>query len=261
MKKVFAFAVAFAIFASTQAFAIIGVGAHYITNLGSLGSEKETIDVGSPSSTIRLTRAKEDVLQGLGFKLWIDALPVVDIEGTFNFTATRYSPVLKITDRVSGQSTEIPLEYKPDAPYSMFFDGAAKPIYGLLSGDFSVTYPLDFLPIIRPYAGLGISYIASIPIVDKKFVEGMGPALKNIIESNTTDEAKAAGEIGKDLTKALKNAEYKTGIGGHVMAGVRAKLPVIPIAAYANTKYYFGGNIDKRFTQGAVFEIGGGFAL
>ncbi|MDR3001202.1 MAG: hypothetical protein LBU89_08060 [Fibromonadaceae bacterium] len=258
MKK-FLFAV-FALFA-TQAFAIIGIGAHYVTNLGTLKGEVEKfpVSVGPQSMDIELHRKEVSTLQGLGFKLWLDILPFIDVEGTFNVAATGYTPYLV----VPMFDDPIYLEYSPDAPYNMVIDRAS-PIYGLFSGDLSVTYPFD-LVIVRPYAGLGISYMASIPLVDKKFIKSMEPALVNIFLSsqdpNADPNADYSKMISKELSNALKNADYKTGIGGHAIVGARFKLPLIPIAAYTNAKYYFGGSIDPKFNQGIVFELGGGFAL
>ncbi|MDR2580508.1 MAG: hypothetical protein LBC85_05885 [Fibromonadaceae bacterium] len=247
-----------ALFACTQAFAIIGVGAHYVTNTGTLKGETETITIGEglTSLDIDLKRKEVSTLQGLGFKLWIDILPFIDVEGTFNIMATRYETSLVVPIPLMGEK-EIPLEFKPDAPYNLLFDKAS-PLYGLVSGDLSVTKPFDVLPVIRPYVGVGISYIASIPVINKKIIKDMEPALVAILTDPENPEI--ATVIGEEFSKALKKMDYNVGIGGHVIAGARFKLPLIPIAAYANTKYYFG-DPDKKFTQGAVFELGGGFAL
>jgi len=263
MRKIL-FAAAFAVFANTQAFAIAGIGAHYNTNLGTLNGETEALGIEKPMGIdeINLKRDKASVLQGIGIKVWLDIIPVIDIEATFNMSATRYNTYLVLVPapELGADEVKIPLEYKPDAPYNMLFDKAS-PLFGLFSGDVSITYPLDFIPIIRPYAGLGISYIASIPIINKKFAEDMGPALAKILEQDPGNPAASSEAITKAFTDAISKADYKTGIGGHAIVGVRAKLPIIPIAAYANTKYYFGGDLDKKFSQGFVFELGGGFAL
>jgi hypothetical protein len=248
MKKLL-FAAVFAVFASTQAFAIIGVGAHYIMNTGSLKSDRGEISLGGQNTSIMVEQESASGLQGLGFKAWIDFLPFIDIEGTFNIAATRYKTSLKIGDNT------IPLSYSPDAPYNMLFDNAS-PLYGLFTGDISITKPFD-LPIIRPYIGVGISYFASIPIVNRDFAE-------KVLDENLLAILATGGEpedLSKNLSKSLKDAAYKSGIGGHAIAGLRAKLPLIPIAAYVNGKYYFGGNIDSQFTQGFVLEVGGGFAI
>ena len=54
----------------------------------------------------------------------------------------------------------------------------------------------------------------------------------------------------------------KTSIGGHILVGLRAKLPIIPIAAYANFKYYFGGDFPEEIEPGRMAaEIGVGLAI
>lgn len=253
MKTIPKLAAAFALFASSQAFAIIGVGAHYVTNLGSLKSADESFALEQlPGKEVRLKRAEASTLQGLGFKLWLDFLPLVDIEGTLNFAAVRYVPRLDLG--IEGIDP-IYLEYAPEAPYSMYLEKAS-PIYGLLSGDVSVTYPFD-LKIIRLYAGLGISYIASIPVIDKKFIENMNMDWANFLNGSEEREQ----EIKDAVSKALTKTDYRSGFGGHIIVGSRFKVPIIPIAAYANAKYYFGGDVDPKFNQGIVFELGGGFAI
>jgi len=248
MRKIL-FAATLTLFASTQAFAIIGVGAHYIMNTGSLKASSDDIN-GIPDLNIKVNQEKSEGLQGLGFKLWIDFLPIVDIEGTFNITAARYK-----TSVVFPGQDPISLEYVPEAPYNMLFDKAT-PIYGVASGDVSVTYPFD-LPIIRPYIGAGLSYIVSTPVVNKAFVEKV---LKSP-QLSTIDTDKLGEEIGDAVTETLKKTDYESGIGGHIIAGLRIKLPIIPIAAYTNGKYYFGGGTSSQFSQGFVLEIGGGLAI
>ena len=252
MKKVL-FSAVFALFASTQAFAIIGAGAHYVMNMGSsLKANKGEVSIDGVNTGIMINQESASGLQGLGFKLWIDILPVIDIEGTLNIAATRYTTSLEIP----GIYVDT-LRYTPEAPYNMIFD-RADPIYGLFTGDLSITKPFDIIPVITPYIGAGISYFASIPIVNKDFAEKvLDKELVEALKSGSGD----AENISESLSKSLQKAEYKTGIGGHAIAGLRLKLPVIPIAAYVNGKYYFGGNIDSQFSQGFVLELGGGLAI
>jgi hypothetical protein len=247
MKKIL-FAATIALFASTQAFAIAGVGAHYIMNTGSLKASSGNIDVSGLE--IKVDQKKSDGLQGLGFKLWIDLLPFIDIEGTFNIAAARYQTVLIFPQPID---KTISLNYPIEAPYSMLFDDAS-PIYGIATGDVSITYPFDVLPIIRPYIGAGLSYFVSTPVVNKAFVERVAKAV-GLTDLEATDK------IGDAVIDALKNSDYESGMGGHIIAGVRIKAPIIPIAIYTNGKYYFGGNTDSKFSQGFVLEVGGGFAL
>ena len=271
MRKILTFAVAFALFATTQAFAIIGVGAHYVMNTGSLKSDAGnayTVDFGAlGEQSIGVRQEKADGLKGIGFKLWIDLLPLVDIEGTFNIAATRYQTFLDIpTITANGiESEEIEIKYTPDAPYNMIF-GNASPIFGIVNGDLSITYPFE-LPVvpIRPYIGAGVSYFASIPLVNASFTKKMLESSDGLIDAlsdpTNPDNAAAASEIGSVLAKTLKDESYTTGIGGHAIIGFRIKPPIIPLAVYTNGKYYFGGNTNSQFTQGFVLEVGGGFAL
>ncbi len=248
MKRLLRLAAVFALFAATQAFAILGVGAHYVMNTGSLDGSS------GKAQGIDVIQESASGLQGLGFKLWIDFLPFIDIEGTLNIAATRYNTSLVIPTPTG--DTTIRLSYTPDAPYSMMF-GDASPLFGVVNGDLSVTYPFD-LPIIRPYIGAGISYFASIPIVNSDFAEKM--LSPQLIGALSTDP-NVASKIGDAMTQTLQEESYKTGIGGHLIAGVRIKPPIIPLAIYTNGKYYFGGNTNSQFTQGFVLEVGGGFAL
>jgi hypothetical protein len=263
MKKILV-AATFALFASTQAFAIFGVGLHYVYNTGSLSSstgeagQEISIEDVMNLGRIKVNQEETSGLQGLGFKVWLDVLPFVDIEGTFNFAATRYKTFLIIPTPGSEEDKVINLSYTPDAPYSMIF-GDADPLYGVVNGDLSITYPFD-LPI-RPYIGLGISYFASIPIVNASFADKMlKPELIGALAGENPDPD-AAAAIGNALAETLKNESYTTGIGGHIIAGFRIKPPVVPVAIYANGKYYFGGNTNSQFSQGIVLEVGGGFAL
>jgi len=242
MKKIL-LAATFALFASTQSFAIAGIGAHYIMNTGSLKASSGEITGG-----IKVEQEKSEGLQGLGFKLWIDLLPLVDIEGTFNIAAARYRTTLGFGDKT------VSLSYPVEAPYSMLFDDAS-PIYGIATGDVSITYPFDILPIIRPYLGAGLSYFVSTPVVNAAFVEKLAETTGDL------DGATAIDGIGNAVMNALKNSDYETGIGGHIIAGIRIKPPIIPLAIYTNGKYYFGGNTSSKFSQGFVLEVGGGFAL
>jgi len=264
MKKVFTLAAALALFATTQAFAIIGAGAHYVMNTGSLKGSNEFFVVGNSqlSKEIHVEQKAASGLQGIGFKGWIDFLPFVDIEGTFNVAAVRYETILKV------DGIEVPLSYVPDAPYNMVFDKAS-PLFGVVNGDLSVTYPFD-VPLVRPYVGAGVSYFASIPIVNKDFVKKVvddAPGVLDALDPNNIDPndpniaGNVAGAVGDAVVKSLKNLDYKTGIGGHVIGGFRIKAPILPAAIYVNGKYYFGGNTNSQFTQGVVIEVGGGLAI
>ena len=243
MKKIL-FAVAFAIFASTQSFAIVGFGSHYLMNLGSLESGGvKTIP--NDQHDITLEQKGSDGLAGIGFKIWIDFLPIIDVEMTTNIAAARYDAVLTMDGK------RMPLEADLEVP----FFGKARPLFAMISGDLSITYPFTMLPVIRPYLGAGISYIANTPVMDKKFVENY------FNKEYPYEDEEDRNQISEEIADEFEDEGFDMGIGGHAIAGFRIKVPIIPIAFYVNGKYYFGGSADSKFSQGPVFEFGGGFAL
>jgi len=283
MKKIL-FAATFALFASTQAFAIFGIGVHYIMNTGSLDADKGEFPLPvSPDadpiiqdilqgSKITVNQKSASGLQGLGFKAWIDLdfLPV-DIEGTLNIAATQYKTSLTIPEVKTDENgipkieyTTINLSYSPDPPYNIIPGGSVDPLFGIVNGDLSVMYPFKDIPLIRPYIGAGFSYFASIPIANYSFAKKMlnknQDLLDALIDTNS-ENPEAAEKIKKSLVSTLQNESYTTGMGGHIIAGFRIKPPIIPLAIYANGKYYIGGNTNSQFSQGFVLEAGGGFAL
>ena len=262
---------ALALLAAAQSFAIFGLGGHYVMNTGSLDASSGTVanlDVSSETANVVLDQKKVDGLGGFGVKLWVDALPFVDVEATGNMMWSRYSASLNFQDQ-----TGAALPGMEPVPIELEFDGLpglgkAKPVFAAISGDLSVTYPFDMIPFVRPYIGGGISYIASTPVMDSAFTQKFlaGEGGKALLAATTEgasgqmDEA-AAQEIGQKLGEALADEGLNTGIGAHAIVGVRVKPPIIPLAIYANSKYYFGGGYDSRFDSGFVFEIGGGFAI
>ncbi|MDR2593610.1 MAG: hypothetical protein LBC87_02430 [Fibromonadaceae bacterium] len=279
MRKIL-FAATFALFASTQAFAIFGVGVHYIMNTGSLDADKGEIPFptsGIPDEIqdiigdkkITVNQKSASGLQGLGFKAWIDFLPYVDIEGTLNIAATKYKTSLTVPKLKTDENgipeivdTTINLSYSPDPPYNIIPGGSVDPLFGIVNGDLSVMYPFTDIPLIRPYIGVGFSYFASIPIANYSFAKKMLTKNTELLDALTDPEnVEAAAEIKKALVNTLQKESYTTGMGGHIIAGFRIKPPIIPLAIYANGKYYIGGNTNSQFSQGFVLEAGGGFAL
>ena len=61
-----------------------------------------------------------------------------------------------------------------------------------------------------------------------------------------------------DLRSGHRNAPAP----GHILVGLRAKLPIIPIAAYSNFKYYIGGKYPSEIDSGNMtVELGVGLAI
>lgn len=259
---------------ATQSFAIVGVGFHYAPGLGTKMSGMDAPAPVVDDGTVALQHQGFDgVMQGFGFKAWIDLLPVIDIEATFNIQFGSYDASLFVTNPADLSVNEVPLEIElGGTPF-----GKANPKFVAMTGDLSITYPITFLPIIRPYIGGGLSYHLNSFILNKKFVSSIidgttqemitvlsqiDPADPNSVAA-AQEKSKQLGEVMKEkVQKAAIDEGLNTSIGGHILIGTRAKLPIIPIAAYANFKYYFGGDYPEEIDAGNMTaEIGIGFAI
>ena len=250
---------------ATQSFAIIGIGGHYAPGFGTKmkGAGKAEVAKGIDFSH----EGFDGTMQGFGFKLWIDLLPIFDIEATYNIQFGSYDAALY----VDGVAEPLPLEIElAGTPF-----GKANPKFVASGLDVSITYPLTFIPVLRPYIGGGVTYHLNTFVLNQGFVQGIidDPAIaemiKNAANRDGIDPAALQQKL-EDLGQTLKqrvqdkamDEGLKTSIGGHALVGVRAKLPLIPIAAYCNFKYYFGGDYPKEVDAGNMtLEVGGGFAL
>lgn len=253
---------------STSSFAIAGFGGHYAPNMGeAFGSTTENlISEKNTGTNVNFQRGAVKDMQGFGVKLWIDAIPFIDVEATGNFSFGSYSSAL--TFQTANYSDTLPIEAKMGY---MGYETKATPLAFIGSGDLSVVYPfLKFPPVlnlVKFYAGGGVSYKFNSAVLSKQFINDAAQAQLKALSDAAASNGNANGNVSnaaQDLTKAIATqiAEkgLETGVGGHAMFGAKAKLPIIPIAAYANYKYYFGG-LGTPMKQGSVLEIGGGLAF
>ena len=238
---------------ATQAFAIAGIGFHYSPNVGTTlkSAEKAPLKYKDQALDVGFSHGDFDYIQGFGFKAWVDILPFVDIEGTFNIQFASYNATLWAGDE------KIPLEIElGGTPFAK-----ATPKFIAMNADISVTKPFS-IPLfpIRPYVGAGLTIYWNTFILNNAFVEGvLERSGKDLSGSSAKD---IANELAKNVVDAAKEKGLNKSVGFHLLAGVRAKLPIIPIAAYANVKVYLGGDYDSDIDAGHVaFELGGGFAL
>lgn len=251
----------------SPSFAILGIGVHYAPNLGTSldASGKEKISGFSAGktelATVEYKHGSFSSMQGLGLKVWVDILPIIDVEATYNLQWGSYNSTLFVTG-VDGSTIERDIELEFDGvPF-----GKTTPKFVAMNGDLSITIPMTSLPIIRPYIGGGITYYLSTPVMSAKFINGFmeklsDSDLQSALITGTMDEAQAK-QLANEMSSTLQDDGLNTNIGGHILLGVRAKLPIIPIAAYVNGKYYFGIDYDDEVDASAfVLEAGVGFAL
>ena len=271
---------------ATQSFAIIGIGGHYAPGFGTKMTGMKTPapvlkdELGNDDQSVLLQHGGFDgTMQGFGFKLWIDLLPIIDIEATMNFQIGSYDATLYVLQPGSTQYTEVPLEIElGGTPFAK-----ATPKFVAMTGDLSITYPITSLPIIRPYIGGGLSYHLNSFVLNQKFVasvldQNIKSEIFSLAENMVVDPndpnfensmavaKQKAEDLGKSMQKKVQDAALDEGltksIGGHILVGLRAKLPIIPIAAYGNFKYYIGGDYPSEIDAGNMtVELGVGLAI
>lgn len=238
---------------ATQSFAIAGIGAHYTPAVGTSLNEAKKSEIFKGQDKLQFSHGNFDYIQGFGFKAWVDLLPFIDIEGTFNIQFASYNASLWAM-RDDGTFKEIPMEIElGGTPFAK-----ATPKYIAMNADISVTYPFS-IPLfpIRPYVGGGLTMHWNTFVLNKAFVA-------NVIKNAYGEAAvvPSANELADKVVDYAKDEGLTKSIGIHLLAGVRFKLPIIPIAAYANVKCYLGGDYDDDIDAGHfAFELGGGFAL
>ena len=292
---------------ASQSFAIIGIGAHYTPNFGTkMTGFAETPD--RFGNSVNVTDAGEvklwhggfdEMMHGFGFKVWVDILPIIDIEATLNIQFGSYDaslfvikdPTAVLTGATGGDLSaydQIDLEVElGGTPF-----GKANPKFVQMNGDLSITYPITFIPIIRPYIGGGLTYYLNTFILNQPFTSRVVGGTYNVVKAELEAEMQNAIDgvmsnpaaaldpssialpdantmaqrmqdaLVENIQDAALEEGLKTSIGGHILVGLRAKLPIIPIAAYANFKYYFGGDFPEEVEPGRMAaEIGVGLAI
>ena len=236
---------------ATYSHAIFGIGGHFGLVPGlELKSSKDTI-ASSVNHNVILDEQGLTGLQGFGAKIWIDFLPLVDVEAAGNLQFGYYNVVLSST----GVTQTTPVSFDLGVPGL-----AAKPFFARALGDVAVLYPFFKFPplikLIKVYAGGGLSYGVATPIPSPAFAK---KALKDggYDASTETDE-----DAAKIIIAAIQKADFEKSVGWFLQVGAHAKIPIIPIAAYADLKYRVPGiNPDLVDGNGWNLEFGGALAF
>ena len=196
-------------------------------------------------------------LQQMGVKTWLD-LPLlpIEFEAAANVAWGSYASDLLFTGGTGAKNLEINTGI--DAPF---------PVPGIKSGetpyfssilDASVRYPFLKLPPLSPlkpfklYVGGGVSWFYASKVVSKDDVKD----IFDVSSNNTADPAAAQAA----LSKKLKDNFYESSIGGHVLVGAQLKVPVLPLAIFADGKWYFNAATSSAASN-YPFAVTAGVAL
>lgn len=254
MNKLLSTTLALAAGAVVNSHAIFGIGGHWAPSPG-LEVARSTDTVASAGGRHFIVDEKGTTgLNGFGLKVWIDALPIIDVEATGNLQFGEYSLTMTGPNSTGGtQTVDVNFDFGvPLVP--------TEPVFFRSVNDLTITYPfLSFPPtpeLVHFYAGAGLSYVISSAVLDAEF------ATQALADANFDEAAGTADAAAEAIAKALIDEGLNMGVGFHVVLGARASPPIIPLAAYANLKYHFGGNQAETVDAASLtIEIGGGLAF
>ena len=253
MKTTWMKTLAFAAAAAAYSHAIFGIGAQWAPALGLEIKESDQNIAASGSDSISILQESVSGLNGFGVKLWIDALPFVDLEATSNFQYGLYD----VTINGPG-SASTPLVFDLGVPV------IDKPGFARIMSDLTVQYPFLRLPpvvsLVKVYAGAGITHVLATEVLNASFA-------KKAVAKATSGSAGAAAadtpeEVAEILSKAITDEGLTSGIGFHLEVGAKAKPPIIPLAAFINFKYHFLSTMPSAVDGNSLtLEVGGALAF
>lgn len=247
MKAAWIKSLALAAAAVGYSHAIFGIGGQWAPAPGLEVKGSQGTVAGSGANAITLTQGKVSGLNGFGLKLWIDALPFIDVEAGSNFQWGKYDLTVAQGDQSTNVKFDLPL--------------VDKPAFARIASDLTIQYPFLKLPpvvnIAKLYAGAGITHVLATEVLSQKFAtKAVNKALANGKSADTPDEVAAI------LGDAIKDEGFNNGIGFHLAAGVKVKPPVIPIAAFADIKYHFLSTMPSAVDANALtMELGAALAF
>jgi len=271
MKKFLLVAV-FAVVAAQPSHALFGLGVSYGRNFTSVSSANDVVGTAELPTYLKEYAADKNInegklyvnrdgvsgLQQAGLKVWLD-LPLIPIEfeAASNLAWGSYKSSVLFTGANNGGGNDLVINTGMDAPF---------PVPGLKSGetpyfssilDASVRYAFLKLPPLSPlkpfkiYAGGGVSWFYASKVVSKDDV-------KDIFDVSGGAVDQAAAEAA--LAKKLEDNFYESTIGGHLLLGAQLKVPVIPLAIFADGKWYFNA-ATSSVASNYPFAVTAGVAL
>jgi hypothetical protein len=254
MRRILWTGLILAIAAVKPSHAIFGIGGHWAPAPTLSVKAEDAAIAGSGASAITLSNGESSSLQGFGVKLWVDALPFVDIEAASNVQFGTYDVSL-----TTPNSSAFDLEFDLGIPLA-----PTKPAFVRIHNDISVLYPFLKLPplvsIAKLYGGAGLTYGLATSVLSPSFAKETleKAAAEGDFVLGTTSQA----DVADLLVKAIQDEGLQQGVGFYLQLGAKVKPPIIPIAAYVDAKYqFFGFMPDEVDGPSLTLEVGGALAF
>ncbi|HKP97515.1 MAG TPA: hypothetical protein VJ385_17350 [Fibrobacteria bacterium] len=254
MKIMWMKTLALAATAAAYSHAIFGIGGQWAPALGLEVKEGKGNIAAAGADSISIDQASVSGLNGFGMKLWIDALPFVDLEASSNIQYGFYDVSI----------ISPPNSTRKDLTFDLGVPGVDKPAFARIMSDVTVLYPFLKLPpvvsLVKVYAGAGITHVLATEVLNAKFA-------KKAVSKVTSGGGGAAAadtpeEVSAILVDAIEDEGLKSGVGFHLELGAKAKPPVIPLAVFANFKYHFLSTMPSAVDGNSLtLELGGALAF
>lgn len=205
-----------------RALAIAGVGLNFGQDSYTIASETYS-NLFLANSGIEFTRTEMDKPLGVGVYLFIDLIPVVDLDLGFNLFLNRFD--VTYTNPVSGQSV------------SKEFG------WGRTAGYLTVQRKLFKVPMFNVFAGGGLSFHAAVPLLDDEFMEDF------------------LGDASAELKVEDLEDEVIQETGFHIELGARFKPLLVPFALNVKFRRTFVDGIAPGKSAFSTITLGFGFQL
>ena len=251
MRTLLIKSLALAACAAASSHAIFGIGGQWAPAMGLEVKGSNGVVATSGTQSFSIEQASVSGLNGFGLKIWIDALPFIDLEATSNIQYGFYD----VTIVGPGAADRTPLEFDLGVPT------VDKPAFARIMNDVSVLYPFLKLPpvvsLVKLYAGAGITHVLATEVLNAGFAKKAIDKAKASGENPTTAE-----ELSDVVVEAIKDEGLTSGVGFHLVAGAKAKPPIIPLAVFANVKYHILSSMPSPVDGNSLtLELGGALAF
>jgi len=207
------------LFLITQIFAIGGLGFY------GGGNYHSTTAASTENGTISISPGPMNNAGTLGFFLYLDVLPIVDLEVSWELAAATYPFIVTINDENIGTSNE-------------FLWGRSSKYFTVRKKIVGVGIP--FLAKAQLYGGLGINTHTVTPDVTVSFIEN---AFAEMTSTEAVSQNFSANSADLSILTDYMNKYKRTASGFHVQAGAQAKLLFINL--FINARYTLAKDVVK----------------
>jgi len=253
--------------------AIAGVGFHWGFDYSlSMDGVTEKVNVDLPSEVLTLLGDKDFITVSrtgwkaspinFGGKAYIDMIPFIEaIEISCNFGLWQYDGLLNYatfdnTGFAGYKSVDLTVN-SADLDYV----GLKGTPYAKLQLDATVRKTIVDFWIVQLSGGAGFSSHFSTPLLSAELVNDViGTRLSDPLNTDLAKLLGPGGAVSKDIVKKIiDEAMGKPVYGVHILLGLKAKLPVIPVGIYVDGKYMIP--LDSKFGETSGSKGVDGFGL